>query len=76
MTAPATLAPDIMIGAAEIARFLCNSDEFQFRHRVYDLCTRSKRPLPHVRLGSSRIATRRVTLIDWIAMQEGLAHDE
>ena len=73
MTAPATLAPDMMIGAAEIARFLFDSEEFRFQRRVYYLCTRSKRPLPHFRLGS-RIATRRSTLMDWIALQEGFAN--
>ncbi|NCT12099.1 MAG: hypothetical protein GW767_05025, partial [Rhodobacterales bacterium] len=46
MTAPATLAPDMMVGAADIARFLFDSDEFRFQRRVYYLCTRSKRPLP------------------------------
>lgn len=73
MTAPATLAPDMMVGAAEIARFLFASDEFRFQRRVYYLCTRSKRPLPHFRLGH-RIATRRSTLMDWIALQEGFAN--
>jgi len=75
MTAPATLAPDMMVGASDIARFLFDSDEFRFQRRVYYLCTRSKRPLPHFRLGS-RIATRRSTLMDWIALQEGFAHVE
>jgi len=73
MTAPATLAPDMMVGAAEIARFLFGSDEFRFQRRVYYLCTRSKLPLPHFRLGH-RIATRRSTLMDWIALQEGSAN--
>lgn len=73
MTAPATLAPDMMVGAAEIARFIFDSDEFRFQRRVYYLCTRSKRPLPHFRLGH-RIATRRSTLMDWIALQEGFAN--
>ena len=66
-------APDMMIGTAEIARLLYASEEFRFQRRVYDLCTRSKRPLPHFRLGSS-IATRRSTLMDWIALQEGYAN--
>ena len=75
MTVPVTLAPDLMIGAAEISRFLFDSDEFRFQRRVYYLCTRSKRPLPHFRLGN-RVATRRSTLMDWIALQEGFSHGE
>lgn len=74
MTAPASLAPDMLVGAAEIARFLFDSDEFRFQRRVYYLCTSTKRPLPHFRLGA-RIATRRSTLMDWIALQEGFRRD-
>lgn len=66
-------APDMMIGPAEIARFLCAPEEFRIQRRVYDLCTRSNRPLPHYRLGS-RIATRRSTLMDWIAPEEGFTN--
>lgn len=73
MTAPTTLAPDMMVGAAEIARFLFDSDEFRFQRRVYYLVTSAKCPLPHFRLGH-RIATRRSTLMDWIALQEGFAN--
>ena len=75
MTAPASLAPDMLVGAAEIARFIFNSDEFRFQRRVYYLVTSTKRPLPHFRIGA-RIAARRSTLMDWIAMQEGLARAE
>lgn len=75
MTAPAMLAPDMIVGAAEIARFLYDSDEFRLQRRVYYLCTRSKRRCRIFRLGS-RIATRRSTLMDWIALQEGSAHVE
>lgn len=63
----------MMVGAAEIGRFLLDSDEFRFQRRVYYLCARSKCPLPHFRLGS-RIATRRSTLMDWITLQEGFAY--
>ena len=74
MTATSTFASDMMLGAAEIARFIFDSDEFRFQRCVYYLCGRAKRPLPHFWLGN-RIANRRSTLTDWIAMQEGVAHE-
>lgn len=75
MTAPAMHTPDMKVGAAEIARFLYDSDEFRFQRRVFDLCTPPRCPLPDFRLGS-RIATRPFTLLDWIALQGGFAHAE
>ncbi|MDP3960160.1 MAG: hypothetical protein Q8Q26_08915 [Pseudorhodobacter sp.] len=57
MTAPASLAPDMLVGAAEIARFIFDSDEFRFQRSVYYLVTGTKRPLPHFRIGA-RITTR------------------
>lgn len=74
MSAPDTLSDDIIVGAAELARFIYGSDEPRFQRRIYYLCTMSKRSLPHFRLGS-KLAARRSTLIAWIARQEGFRHD-
>jgi len=73
MPETAMLAPDMMVGDAEIARFLFDPDEFRFQRRICYLCTRSKRRPPHFRL-DHRIATRCSTLMDWIALREGFAN--
>lgn len=72
MTArPPSLASDLIVGAAEIARFIYGSDDERFQRRVYYLTTAGcKRPLPHFRLGS-QIAARRSTILAWIEEQEG-----
>ena len=67
--APDTLADDLIVGAADLARFIYGSDEQRFQRRIYYLCTVAKRPLPHFRLGS-QLAARRSTLLRWIAAQE------
>ena len=67
--APDTLADDLIVGAADLARFLFGSGERRFQRRIYYLCTVAKRPLPHFRLGS-QLAARRSTLLRWIAAQE------
>lgn len=71
MTArPPSLASDLIVGAAEIARFIYGSDDERFQRRVYYLTTAGcKRPLPHFRLGS-QIAARRSTILAWIEEQE------
>jgi hypothetical protein len=48
-----------MVGAAGIAHFLFDSDEFRYQRRVYYLRGRSKRQLPHFRLYSQIAARRR-----------------
>ena len=67
--APDTLADDLIVGAAALARFIYGSDEQRFQRRVYYLCAVAKRRLPHFRLGS-QLAARRSTLLAWIAAQE------
>lgn len=70
MTAPDTLADDLIIGAAALARFLFGSDEPRFQRRIYYLTHTAKCRLPHFRIGS-QIAARRSTLLKWIEQQEG-----
>jgi hypothetical protein len=69
MTAPDTLADDILIGAAALAHFLFGSDEERLRRRVYYLTHTAKCRLPHFRIGN-QLAARRSTLVAWIAAQE------
>jgi len=67
---PASIASDLIVGAAAIARFIYGSDDERFQRRVYYLVTRCKWPLPHFRLGN-QIAARRSTILAWIEEQEG-----
>ena len=67
--APDILADDLIVGAADLARFLFGSDEQRFQRRIYYLCGVAKRRLPHFRLGS-QLAARRSTLVAWIEAQE------
>jgi len=71
MTSPApSIASDLIVGAAALARFIYGSDDERFQRRVYYLTTAGcKRPLPHFRLGS-QIAARRSTILAWIEQQE------
>ncbi len=72
MTArPASIASDLIVGAAALARFIYGSDDERYQRRVYYLTSAvCKRPLPHFRLGN-QIAARRSTLLAWIEEQEG-----
>jgi hypothetical protein len=73
MSAP-SIASDLIVGAAALARFIYGSDDERFQRRVYYLTTAGcKRPLPHFRLGS-QIAARRSTILAWIEQQEGRRH--
>jgi hypothetical protein len=65
-----SIASDLIVGAAAIARFIYGSDDERFQRRVYYLVTSCKRPLPHFRLGN-QIAARRSTILAWIEEQEG-----
>lgn len=70
MSAP-SIASDLIVGAAALARFIYGSEDERFQRRVYYLTTAGcKRPLPHFRLGS-QIAARRSTILAWIEQQEG-----
>jgi hypothetical protein len=70
MSAPDTLADDLLIGAAQIAHFIYGSDAPHFQRRIFYRCSVAKLRLPHFRLGS-QLAARRSTLVAWIAAQEG-----
>jgi hypothetical protein len=68
---PPSIASDLIVGAAALARFIYGSDDERFQRRVYYLTTAGcKRPLPHFRLGN-QIAARRSTILAWIEEQEG-----
>jgi hypothetical protein len=74
MTAAASIAADLIVGAPALARFIYGSDADRFQRRVYYLTTAGcKRPLPHFRLGS-QIAARRSTILAWIEQQEAHRH--
>jgi hypothetical protein len=64
-----SIASDLIVGAAAIARFIYGSDDERFQRRVYYLVTSCKHPLPHFRLGN-QIAARRSTILAWIEEQE------
>jgi hypothetical protein len=67
---PPSIASDLIVGAAALARFIYGSDDERFQRRVYYLTTAGcKRPLPHFRLGN-QIAARRSTILAWIEEQE------
>jgi excisionase family DNA binding protein len=59
---PNTMEGDALIGAGEIARFMCLP-----RWRVYELANAKR--LPHYRVGRS-ICARRSAILDYIAAQE------
>lgn len=69
-----TLAGDLLVGAADLARFIYGSDEGRFQRRIYYLCTASKFRLPHFRLGF-KLAARKSAIRGWIEAQEGWRHD-
>jgi hypothetical protein len=69
MSAPDTLADDLIVGAAALARFLFGSDEQRHQRKIYYLTHTAKARLPHFRLGN-QIAARRSTLIAWVEQQE------
>jgi hypothetical protein len=78
MNAPDTVAPDsiaddLIVGAADLARFIYGSDEQRFQRRIYYRCSVAKLRLPHFRLGS-QIAARRSTLLAWIEEWEAFSH--
>lgn len=66
-----SIASDLIVGAAALARFVYGSDDERYQRRIYYLTSAAcKRPLPHFRLGN-QIAARRSTLLAWIEEQEG-----
>ncbi len=69
-TRPTSIASDLIVGAASLARFIYGSDDERYQRRVYYLTSAAcKRPLPHFRLGN-QIAARRSTILNWIEEQE------
>lgn len=64
-----TLDGDILIGAAQIARYIFGSKEYRFQRRVYYLTSDAKCQLPLFRIGF-QLAARKSTIREWIEGQE------
>lgn len=68
---PPSIASDLIVGAAALARVISGSDDERFQRRVYDLTAAGcKRLLPPFRPGK-QIAARRGAILAWAKEQEG-----